>query len=296
MQAPSRSPGQPPCGRLGGVERTARPLAHLPGASGGWSRAPRSAGRGPSAEPGASVSHADRSDSPAAFSCQGSCRGLVSLCASSSLKIICFLTVTGRFGDTAALQRLPWRWRGSRLPVPRSCPGRRKSRGHFSEGKGTINTIKNESLQVQRKSGCGHGWTEEEEERGPRGSVLLPSEPSGFLREKPEPLGVSRHSQLRPQTDLLTLRTSGSGSFPSHTARASCFSRYTFSLCCLSSRLSFSPFLSTAICLFLGLLLILCPPENFSGPLPLEINMVALHCTPTICQLLHKRYHILFPP
>lgn len=165
-------------------------------------------------EPGASVSHADRSDSPAAFSCQGSCTGLVSLCASSSLKIICFLTVTGQFGDTAALQRLPWRWRGSRLPVPRSCPGRRKSRGHLSEGKGTINTIKNESLQVQRKSGCGHCRTEEEEEKGPRGSFLLPSEPSGFLREKPEPLGVSRHSQLRPQTDLLTPRRCSSGSFP----------------------------------------------------------------------------------
>lgn len=51
-----------------------------------------------------------------------------------------------------------------------SCSGHRKSRGNLQKVRGTINTVKNDSLQVQRKSGCCQGRAEEE--RGPRGSLF----------------------------------------------------------------------------------------------------------------------------
>lgn len=154
---------------------TACPGPHNPGASGCWNRTHRFAGRGPSARsPVTAWVTADCSDSRAAFPHQRTFRGLVSLCASSSLNIICFLTVKEGFGDEAAFPRAsPGDGAGSWLSLPRSCPGHRKSRGYLSEVKGTINTIKNERVQVQRKSGYGQGRTEEKEESGSRGSLSV---------------------------------------------------------------------------------------------------------------------------
>lgn len=101
----------------------------------------------------------------------------------------------------AALRLPPWR---TELAVGvLQLSWAQEGQGLLVKCKETVNTVKNESLQIERKSGCCQ--VRLRNKRGPEGTFLPPSEPSVF------PADVQRKARTwHPKTS----NTGSSFSFP----------------------------------------------------------------------------------